>query len=117
MNRIALVLILISFIGIEVNAKGNSKPNDKLPVAQSVLSGKIIDKQSGEELTGVTVRLNGTDQLCYTDFEGNFQFKNLVAGEYKIDVELISYTTIKNCKIEVGSNEVNELNINLEQKK
>lgn len=115
MKKVAVILMLISFVVSVGYAKDKSKPEDKLPETQSVLSGKILDKQSGEELTGVAVRLNGMDEVCYTDFEGNFQFKNLKPGEYKLDIELISYNTIKDQKIKIGAQEVNELNINLEQ--
>ena len=114
-----LVILLLAFVVVVnlVSAKEKGNPEDKLTDTQSVLSGKVLDKISGEELTGVAVRLEGTDQICYTDFEGNFQFENLLPGEYELNVELISYNTVEDKKIKVGSNEVNELNINLEQEK
>ena len=40
------------------------------------ISGKIIDKKTSEELTGVMVVLNNQD-TTYTDFDGNFFFPDI----------------------------------------
>ena len=51
----------------------------------------VSDKVSGEYLTGVKVRLKGSDIVEYTDFDGQFSFNNLKPGKYTVDVEFISY--------------------------
>jgi len=55
------------------------------------LKGKIIDKSTSEELTGVMVILNKTDTI-YTDFDGNFKF-NIINKINKIELKYTSYAT------------------------
>lgn len=115
MKKLVLLVISIAFIFNLVNAAEKVKDAEKLPEIQSVLSGKIVDKQSGEELAGVAVRLNNSDVVCYTDFEGVFKFNNIKPGQYKLNVELISYAKLETQHIKVGSNEAHQLKINMEQ--
>ena len=55
------------------------------------LKGKVIDKSTSEELAGVMVILNKTD-TTYTDFDGNFKFKNINKIN-KLELKYISYKT------------------------
>lgn len=73
------------------------------------LSGKVIDLASGESLTGVEVVIEGLDQKAYTDFDGNFCFKNLTPGEYNIIASFISYNKsyIEKFDAEKGSESIN----------
>ncbi len=58
--------------------------------APAVVSGCIIDKNTGEALAGVKVALaNGS--ITYTDFDGNFSFNNVTPGKMAISVSMISY--------------------------
>lgn len=58
------------------------------------ISGKITDKKTSEELAGVMVIVNKKD-TTYTDFEGNFYFKN-VKKVYDIDLQYPSYSEDSN---------------------
>lgn len=60
-------------------------------VAVVSVNGKIIDKETGEALTGVLVQINGTGLSTYSDFEGSFSFNNLKPGNYTATVTFISY--------------------------
>lgn len=59
--------------------------------ATTILLGTIADDKSGETLVGVEVKLEGTDLKTYTDFDGNFSFKNVKPGAYKLTSNYISY--------------------------
>ena len=59
--------------------------------ATIVLTGTVYDLSSDELLTGVEVTIEGTDMKTYTDFDGQFTFKNIKPGEYKIVTNYISY--------------------------
>lgn len=110
---IIIGMFLIASLGF---SKDKGKPETSLPEFQSILSDKIVDQISGEELVGVAVKIERTDKTGYTDFDSNFEFGNIQFGDYKLNFELISYKEIKIQKIHIGQNEVHELNINLLQK-
>ena len=48
--------------------------------AQSTLQGVVLDSKTNKPFQGVNVVVQGTGQGASTDFEGNFQFKNLKKG-------------------------------------
>lgn len=115
MKKIIVTFICVVFISVLSFAKESNKPAEKAPMESSILSGKIIDETSGEELVGVAVKINGTNLICYTDFEGNFEFNDVQPGEYKLNVEYISYKNLETKKIAVGNKEAHELKIKLHQ--
>jgi hypothetical protein len=53
------------------------------------ISGKVLDKNTAEELVGVMVIINKTD-TTYTDLDGNFKFKTDTIKS--INLNYISYT-------------------------
>ncbi len=74
--------------------------------------GNVKDINTGELLTGVEVKLEGTDKKTYTDFEGNFSFSNVVPGVYNISLSYISYEKINLPKQTLdGKNDMFELNL------
>src|SRR5688572_22618796 len=44
------------------------------------VTGNVTDKSSNETLSGVEVRVKGTNIVTYTDFDGNFYLPELAAG-------------------------------------
>jgi hypothetical protein len=118
MKKTLTLIFITCLLAITVMAKENEKNEEQVPVKEvSILAGKVIDKITGEELAGVAVKLEGTNFVTYSDFEGNFSFNNINPGSYKLSVEFISYSTVETSNILVQENEVHELNIGLEQKK
>ena len=75
-----------------VNAKEEEKGANKTENTTAlVVSGTVADEKSGESLVGVEVNIAGTDMKTYTDLDGNFTFKNVKPGEYKVVTNYISY--------------------------
>lgn len=106
---IAWMLLVV----IAVQAKDNeSKVKDTDGQATMMLSGSVVDEQSGESLVGVEVKLAGTDKKTYTDFDGNFNFENIKPGEYKIETSYISYQQ-KAEELTINTNE-NKIKIKLQ---
>jgi hypothetical protein len=68
--------------------------------------GKVIDKNTKEILTGAKIILVGTKYSAISDFEGHFTFTNLKTGNYKLQINFISYKSIvlNDIKIEAVSN-------------
>ena len=64
---------------------------------QNNITGKVIDKLTGEGLVGVEIRLIGTDIKVYSDLDGNFAINNAPAGAQAIKISYISYEeTVEN---------------------
>jgi protocatechuate 3,4-dioxygenase beta subunit len=64
-------------------------------VENAVISGVVVDKNTGEPLAGVEVKILGSSEKVYTDFDGNFKFTNLSQGVYKIKIDYISYQHVE----------------------
>lgn len=81
---------------------------------QGVLTGKIIDKKTGEDLIGATVSIEGTTIGAIADLNGTFNLK-AAPGTYNILCSFISYytITIKGVKIEAG--QINHLDFTMEE--
>lgn len=105
-----LILLVALFIGVNFSNAGNDETKDN-PVATTSMSGKIIDKVSGETLAGVMVALDGTDKKVFSDFDGNFSFEEVTPGEYTISCSLISY---KENEVKVDLNKTSEKQLKVE---
>ena len=84
-------------------------------MAQSIISGKIIDGDFNDALPFANViltvdetgeKIGGTT----TDFEGNFSFE-VISGTYAIEVSFVGYGSKKINEISVGDNDENIVNI------
>jgi len=85
-----LVMVMVAFTvtGSEKEGKTSKDAKNEALVA---LSGTVSDSGSGESLVGVEVKIEGTEEKTYTDFDGNFVFSNVKPGEYKLTANYISY--------------------------
>ncbi len=105
-----IILIFIILIGLGTQAREKeNKSKDTDSAATIALKGVVADDKSGEALVGVEIKLEGTDLKTYTDFDGNFSFKNVKPGEYKLVANYISY---EKETLDVTANK-NELKIKL----
>lgn len=75
------------------------------------VSGKVINKESGNPLGKVVVKILETGKIAVTDSKGNFIFKNLSEGEKTFYVKENGFQKYKQ-KVEVSSDK--ELNIELD---
>ncbi|MBN2667807.1 MAG: carboxypeptidase-like regulatory domain-containing protein [Bacteroidales bacterium] len=94
MKKLALFLAVLSFSLVVLAGNENGDKKEKVQNTQattSVIAGKVVDQVTGEALAGVQVMLVGTDQVVYTDFDGNFQFTPVNNGKYTIETNFISY--------------------------
>ncbi|MFU8844426.1 MAG: carboxypeptidase-like regulatory domain-containing protein [Bacteroidales bacterium] len=110
MKKTLYTIAFIAFIGMAL--AGNHPMISSDPSNSSykaiALSGSVVDFNSGEVLTGVEVKIEGTDIITYTDFDGNFEFNNMMPGNYNLIASFISYNNslIENFKAEEGENTV-----------
>jgi hypothetical protein len=97
-KKLLLLLTFVCFLTTVATA-------GKDPVNVTLLSGKIIDKQTGETLAGVKVQLKGTDKYCYTDMEGRFLFAVSPTAANEVLIDMVGYepTTLKTQQLSLGS--------------
>jgi hypothetical protein len=70
-----------------------------------LLSGKIIDSQTGEALAGVKIQVKGTNLYCYSDLEGNFSLQANTASTSEIAVDMVGYepATFKSVQLSLSA--------------
>ena len=85
-------------------------------LAQSTgsITGKIVDKNTNEELIGANVLIEGTTIGASTDIDGNFIIKGLDEGSYTVKVSYISYQTITINDVQVQSKSNTKIDVSLE---
>ncbi len=76
------------------------------------VTGKVVDKVTGETLPGVNVILEGTSIGSATDVEGEYMIRQIPAGSYKIIAKYIGYED-QIVPITIVSNKKTELNLEM----
>ncbi|MBN3035028.1 MAG: TonB-dependent receptor [Bacteroidales bacterium] len=84
-----------------------------LAAQKGIIRGKIIDAETGEELIGAAVILEGTTIGASADLDGNFSIENIDPGTYDVKCQYISYETQIIRGAEIREGEVYILNIKL----
>lgn len=103
-----LFIVAIAFATLSAMAeKSGSKTDAKSEAAVVSVSGNVIDQVSGEALVGVEVKLEGSENKVYTDFDGHFEIKNVQSGDCKLVASYTSYNkTEKKMSISSKNNKV-----------
>jgi hypothetical protein len=115
MKTLLLILSLVVSVSMTALAGSNDeteKPGEPVAV-NTCIAGTIIDEETGEALTGVEVKLDGTEAKTYTDFDGKFIFEQVKPGDYSVQINYISYQPVVR-DIKVQTNEMHALNLELE---
>ena len=84
-------------------------------MAQTQISGKIIDKANGESLPGTAVLIDKTTKGALTDIEGNYTIP-VEPGNYTLAISFIGYETAK-VNVDVKANETTYLNYAISEEK
>ena len=79
----------------------NATNSDK---GKKVLCGKVIDKITGEALTGVKVEVKGTNTYCYTDLNGSFILSVNIDSKQEVEANLVGYEQLKLKTNDLGFN-------------
>ena len=83
---LTFALFIVALIAFSGNNTDSEKNNTRL------ISGKVIDKISGEEIAGAEIKLG--DKTIYTDLNGNFT-TNININKPELIVKYISYNDSK----------------------
>ncbi len=89
-----LLLFLTIIFSLFSNAQG-----------KGVISGKVTENESNFSLPGATIKLAATNNYTTSDANGDFEFLNIPAGTYQIEIYYIGYQKFtKEVKVEAGKN-------------
>ncbi len=80
--------VILFAITLTIHAGDNNTPSSN---STSIIQGSIADGVSGESLAGVMIKIEGTNQIAFTDFDGNYQFASVKPGVYSIIATMVSY--------------------------
>ena len=62
-------------------------------ISQSILTGKILDEKSGEDLIGATVKIKGTSSGGVTDINGEFKITTKNLPPLTLEISYVGYTS------------------------
>jgi outer membrane receptor protein involved in Fe transport len=77
------------------------------------LKGTVIDEEDGQPIIGASVQIVGTYNNTITDFDGNYIFTGIKAGDYTIKVQYMGYGTKEFTGITIKEGAIKVLNIKL----
>ena len=83
------------------------------PGVTGKISGRVVDKETGEPLPGVNVVLVGTMMGAATDINGVYIILNIPVGTYTIRATYIGYKTMDVSNIRVHPDLTTEVNFNM----
>ena len=100
------ILIISMFLMLLSTTVGFAENNPGEAPKKATVTGKVIDKVTGESLAGVLVTIKGSDMKVYSDLDGNFTFNSIEPGNYTLEVNYISYATneVQNISCNAGKN-------------
>ncbi len=104
MKKIITSALVLVFVLLSIGSFANDDKSTTLSV-----QGKVIDKNTGEALAGVSVIVSG--QEVFTDFDGNFNVS--ISLDESVEVSFISYKSVTIDADDINTNN-NYLEIALE---
>jgi CarboxypepD_reg-like domain len=62
--------------------------------SQNSIKGRVFDKKNNEAIVGAIVRIEKTNIAVYSDFDGNFELKDLKEEHYNLEISYVSYVPV-----------------------
>jgi outer membrane receptor protein involved in Fe transport len=104
LNTILLIIVsAVFFLAVNLSAQNNA-----------IITGKVIDKQSGEELTGANILIEGTTIGAASDLNGYYRVENIPTGNYNIRASMIGYASFKVTDVVLNPGETKIINFALQ---
>lgn len=79
------------------------------------ISGKIVDKETGEALIGANVLLDGTMMGAAVDLDGEYYIINIPPGKYNVRISMMGYAAQIHKDIQVSVNRTTTVNGQMSQ--
>ncbi len=77
------------------------------------VSGRVIDVETGEELPGASIRIEGTTLGNMAGPDGSYYIISIPPGEYSITASLIGYQSVTMTEVQVTSDRTTEVSFKL----
>ena len=82
------------------------------PSRTGIIQGRIYNPASKEYVRNAEIRLDGTNEVTYSESDGSFQFSGVPAGTAAITVTYAGYNTVKDSlTVTAGQPSVREINL------
>ena len=111
-------MLKISFLALSlISLFGNAQQAPKTSTINCSIYGKVVDNSNSEIIPFVSISLFKNDSIkigtTSSDFNGEYCFKNLKAGNYKLVSSYLGYTKSINKNINVQNKIATQFNIKL----
>ncbi|RYF81828.1 MAG: carboxypeptidase-like regulatory domain-containing protein, partial [Chitinophagaceae bacterium] len=121
-----MVILLVKQIHHKVKAQNYLKgiltvcvmlllANNLFAQATGAITGKIIDKKTGETIIGAAVKIAGTTKGIATDVDGRYALSGLTPGTYILEISYIGYSTKRITDIEVKAAAATPVDVVIEE--
>ncbi|MFW5821342.1 MAG: carboxypeptidase-like regulatory domain-containing protein [Bacteroidota bacterium] len=91
MNRIFLITAALLLVSLQSAISGNPEVKSENKSNMVMVTGQVLDMNTGEALAGVLIKVGEQGNPVYTDFDGKFGIKDITPGSYNVKASLISY--------------------------
>ena len=82
------------------------------PAATGAIQGRVYNPAAKEYVGNAEVRLEGTNQVTFTESDGSFRFDNVAPGQASITVNYSGYNSVKESfTVTAGQPAVREINL------
>lgn len=86
-SLLAGLAALCFLLGAPLLAWGQEFPGDD----RATLAGTVLDRETGEPIRGVAVRIEGGDRTVVTDADGEFAFQDVAPGTHTLSFRHLTY--------------------------
>ena len=98
--------------GIKIHAVDKVQARrDSSQAGSGTIRGIVIDKNTGERIPGVSVRLGDTQMGSAANFDGSFFIGNIPPGKYALTIKTIGYYPIIKEDLKVRADETIEMEV------
>ncbi len=103
-SKLIYIILFVAFLNTLLFAQGNG-----------TITGKVVDKTTGESLIGVNVIILGSNYGDATDLNGQYTIRNIPPGSYTVAYSMIGFEKKNITELIVNSNDVTKIDITLEE--
>lgn len=86
-----LILVLLTMTALFGAMRNTLAQNSSDKERKSSLTGKVIDQETHNPVSGVTIRLSDSNKGVETDEKGEFNIRDLKYGTYRLTVTMVGY--------------------------
>lgn len=114
MNRMFFITAALLLVSLQSAICGNPEVKSENKSNMVMVTGQVLDMNTGEALAGVLIKVGEKGNPVYTDFDGKFGIKDITPGSYNVTASLISYEESE-VEVDVNLDDNDSFSIKLKQ--